>query len=170
METRIKEKPVWSTEQTKLIEESIQILNKVKRFAWECGINHIHWQIVKAKISRQVKQKGHMLEAAMAYLFGFMNLPIRLSFNKEADMAGADLVFKKTGIDQKLLIQLKWNNHSGDDSKYNKNGITVVHVDSGMKPADVIKQFKLWQLLGADWYKRITTNHLMMVRFVLNSI
>lgn len=170
METRIKTKPVWSTEQTRLIEESIQSLNKVKRFAWECGINHIHWQIVKAKIGRQISKKGYMLEAAIAYLFGYMNLPIRLSFNKEADLAGADLVFKKTGINHQLLIQLKWNNHTADDSKYAKNGITVVHVDNGMKPADVIKQFQLWQLLGADWYKRITTNHLMMVRFVLSNI
>ena len=170
MKTRIKEKPVWSTEQAKIIEESVQILNRVKKFAWECGINHIHWQTVKIKISRQINKKGHMLEAAMAYLFGYMNLPIRLSFDKAADLAGADLVFKKTGVSKSLLIQLKWNNHTTNDSKYAKNGITVVHVDNGMKPADVVKQFQLWRLLGENWYERITVKHLLMVRFVLNNL
>lgn len=169
MRTSVQEKPVWSTEQTRSIEAAIAVLNKHKQFAWECGWRQISWQTVKANI-RQVKQKGHWLEIAMAYLFGFMNLPMRLSFTREDDLVGADLVFKKTGADQKLMIQLKWNNHLTDDSKYTNKGIVVVHIDDGMKPADVVNQFQLWRLLGADWYKRITTNHLLMVRFVLNNL
>lgn len=168
MRTSIKQKPVWSTEQTEVIKESVKILNQQKRFAWECGWKQIPWQTVKAKVN-QIK-KGHLLEIAMAYLFGYLNLPIRLSFSQEDDMDGADLVFKKTGIDHKLKIQLKWNNHLTDDNKYTNRDIVVVHVDDSMKPADVLKQFKLQRLLGIYWYKRITVKHLLMVRFVLSNI
>lgn len=169
MRTSIQKKPIWSTEQTRSVEAAITVLNKWKKFAWECGLRQIPWQTVKTNI-RQIKQKGHWLEVAMAYLFGYMNLPMRLSFTREDDLAGSDLVFRKTGNPDPLRIQLKWNNHSGNDSKYARNGIVVVHVDDGMKPADVVKQFQMWRLLGEDWYKRITTNHLLMVRFVLNHI
>lgn len=168
MRTSVKQKPVWSTEQTKVIKESIKALNQQKLFAWECGWKQIPWQTVKAKVN-QVR-KGHLLEIAMAYLFGHINLPVRLSFSQKDDMNGADLVFKKTGVDHTLRIQLKWNNHLADDSKYARNGITVVHVDDGMKPADVLKQFKLQRLLGVDWHKRITVQHLLMVRHVLNNL
>ena len=165
-----KTKPVWSTEQTRSIEAAIAVLNKHKQFAWECGWRQVPWQVVRNQIGRQVKQKGHWLEIAMAYLFGYMNLPMRLSFTREDDMAGADLVFRKTGNPEPLRIQLKWNNHSCDDSKYTRKGIVIVHVDDGMKPADVINQLKLWRLLGADWYKRITVKHLLMVRHILNNL
>lgn len=167
MKTTIKERPIWSTEQTKIIEQSIEMLNKAKRFAWECGINHIQWQTVLAKLKQQIKRKGHLLEAAMAFLFGYMNLPMRLSFTKEDDMGGADLVFRKTGVKNPLRIQLKWNNHNV--KKYSAD-IIVVHVDNGMKPADIINQFQLTRILGTGWSKRITRDHLLMVHRVVDSI
>lgn len=168
MRTSIQEKPLWSTERSKEIREFTLALNKKKQFAWECGWKQIPWQTVKKRLHTYAK--GSLLEIAMAYLFGFINLPVRLSFSQEDDLAGADLVFKKTGVDHKLMIQLKWNNHEADDSKYAKKEITVVHVDDGMKPADILKQFKLQRLLGVDWHKRITVQHLLMVRHVLNNL
>ena len=156
MKTHIETKPIWSTEKTKIIEESIWVLNKIKEFAWKCGLQHVSWQTVKTKISNRIKKKGHWLEIAMAFLFGYMNLPIRLSFSRKDDLEGADLVFKKTGISKALKIQLKWNNHL--DHKYSDD-IVVVHVDTGMKAADIVNQFQLWKLLGTDWHKRITRDH-----------
>lgn len=167
MKTRIKERPVWSTENTKEINDSVLLLNEQKRIAMECGWKHIPWIKVKEYIGRKIKKSGQMLEVAMCYLLAYINLPMRISFSQKDDLNGADIVLKKTGIATSLKIQLKWN--CPVNKKYAAD-ITVVNIHTGMLAADILKALHLEKLLGSDWYKRITREHLLMVHRVVNSI
>lgn len=149
---------------------SIWLLEKSKKFAWDCGLQHIPWQNVKSNLkSYQIREKGRWLEVAMAYLFGFMNLPMRISFAQEDDKAGADLVFKKTGINEPLRIQLKRNNYKNNDAKYEAKGIVVVHVDYNMDVNSILKQFHFERLLGEKWDDYFA-NHKNLISKILKSI
>ena len=50
MKTRIKERPVWSTEKTEEINRSVLQLNQQKQFAWQCGWKRIPWTKVQAAV------------------------------------------------------------------------------------------------------------------------
>ena len=167
MKTRIKERPVWSTEKTEEINRSVLQLNQQKQFAWQCGWKHIPWIKVQAAVGRTIKKSGQMLEVAMCYLLAYINLPMRISFSQKDDLEGADIVLKKTGIETPLKIQLKWN--CPVVKKYAAD-ITVVCIHTSMLAADVLKALHLERLLGSNWYKRITREHLLMVHRVINSI
>ena len=150
---------------------SIWILEKAKKFAWNCGLQHVSWQTVRFSLrGYQIREKGRWLEIAMVYLFGWMNLPMRISFTQEEDKAGADLVFRKTGINDPLRIQLKWNNYKNNDAKYEAKGIIVVHVDTSMEVDDVLVQFHFERLLGDDWSKYFTEEYKKLISSVLNNL
>ncbi len=142
-----------------------------KKIAWNCGWQHIPWdKVLDSAKKGGIRQKGLLLELGMCYALAYINLPMCLSFSEREDLAGADIVLTKPQENKVLRIQLKWNNHARPDRYYTDKGIVVIHIDDGMKPADVINQFQLTRLLDHGWSKKITINHLKMVKNVIDSL
>lgn len=143
-----------------------------KKVAWNNGAMHTPWNMVLEAAQKKggIYKKGLLLELAMCYILAYINLPMCLYFTEKEDLAGADIVLAKPQENKVLRIQLKWNNYARSDQYYTNKDIVVVHVDDDTKPADIINQFQLTRLLGHGWSKRITINHLKMVRDVINSL
>jgi len=146
-------------------------LNRWKKIAWNYGWQQVPWdKVMTAAKKGGIRQKGLLLELGICYILAYINLPMYLYFSEKEDFAGADIVLAKPQENKVLRIQLKWNNHSRADRYYTDKNIVVVHVDDDTKPADIINQFQLTRLLGHGWSKKITINHLKMIKNVIDSL